>query len=205
MLVFKSRKPNTELADDKLWTRYGDFYYFMPNPEPLELIGVCCINKVETLPGAIIKQISQDDYLVMKDFVLNDLLRDKRPKGKWINVDDNNQLCVPTIRDVKAKFVLDSDFNQKMVPSDELFEYLVNNAEKISTMTISDLLDLVVKTLNRNYYITKQVVLGLELLDTDLLDKLLITIFCVEMYNENNEELFRGSPSQEINGGINSF
>ncbi|MEM4204206.1 MAG: hypothetical protein QXS54_09085 [Candidatus Methanomethylicaceae archaeon] len=139
-----------------------------------------------------VKQIAPEAYIIYASFIPADLAKVKYPKGKPIKLCDGNEWYLRTITDVKFKLTLGDDFKHAILIDDPLFEYLKSLALNNEPLTIERQLDVISRVLSSQYYIDTNMILALELLNSDVMETAIETIFKVE----RDEEFFRASSDE---------
>ncbi len=194
MLVFKSKHVDTSLAPAEQWSSHNTYFYFMPNPLPLELLKICCPDKVEKLEGVQIIQYAPKSWLLVKDYSPLDIAKPYQ-KGETIKLADGLDYIIPTIKDVRRKFILQKDTFEPIVEiSDPLFDELISKVQKIKELTYKDILQLTISLLSRNYYINLQVAVALGLFDIDSLEKAILKVLAINDIEVNTD--FFQEPSE---------
>ncbi len=190
MIVIKCKN---KIFNDIPYEQHGGYYYMFVRDDWRLLA-----NNYEELENRCdcVIECDNDCYLLIKKPVPFDLQRSEI-RGEPIILADNNEWIIPTIADVRYKFVLkkqQGQYIQSMEVCDPLFDLLIEYAEKIKQgVDYYALIDLISKVLERNYYVNKNIVLALGLIDTYNIEKIIKVIYRYDEMRRLNEGFFRAS------------
>lgn len=166
---------------------FGDYEYLTPNKnfKIVDSAGNC----------KFVSTVDFKNYSVMLDNFKNKEILKPDARGVYVELNDGCDWLIRTIKDMEYVYSYDpiEDKIIKIFDVDNQFkriEFMVSNYEKI---TEQDVLDVITESITRNYYITKELILYLKLINSKLVSKLLDAILCVDLLKQ--EGFFREGDS----------
>jgi len=198
MIIIKSKK---RIFDDISYESHNGYYYMYVKDDwrliansPKEVENKCSVIEYD-----------DDCYLLTIKPVPFDLQKHDI-KGEPMILADDNEWMIPTIADVRYKFTLkkqDGQFIQTMEVCDPLFDLLIDYADKIKKgIEYTDLIELIAKVLERNYYVNKNIILALGLIDTENIEKMIKLIYRHDEMSKLNDAFFRASNDEDATKSV---
>lgn len=189
MIIIKAKN---KLFEDITYEYHNGYYYMYAN-DAWKLIN----NDIVAIEASCdVVEFDNDCFLIMNKPHPFDLQK-QNIKGEPIVLADSNEWIIPTIADVRYRFTLkkqDGQFVQTMEVCDPLFNLLIDYADKIKCgVDYADLIGLIAEVMGRNYYVSKNIILALGLIDTDNIEKIIMTIYRYDELRSADERFFRKS------------
>jgi len=138
----------------------------------------------------------------LKEYEL--FFRRKTQKGRPIKLLNGENWLITTIADVHTRFAYNDKFEVILKPDDELFDKLIDFSLHIAEKSTEDVIDLIADCLARNYYLTKEMLIALQLLDVETILAALDVIFLkdevkkqIEEGSDTTGDLFRSADKHE--------
>jgi len=201
-MIFKAKeKIFDDLAEKK---HKGYVYQFVDEKELVTLFKSAQPSALEKLCNSY--PFGPDRFILipkqLKEFEL--FFRKKQQKGRPVKLLNGENWLITTISDVHTRFAYNDKFEVILKPDDPLFDKLINFSLYIAEKSTEDVIDLIADCLARNYYLTKEMLIALQLLDVETILAALDIIFLKEEVKKQIEEgsdttgdLFRSSNEYE--------
>jgi DNA-directed RNA polymerase specialized sigma54-like protein len=174
------------------------------------------VNKTWTLLYKNINEVEIDDNSKCVEFLPGNFMFYQKPNpsdlqkpkhvGEYLILADGYEWQFKTIAEVKMRYVHDGfDETGKVRISkeadDPLFDYLLEQMENLKKDVEIDLLiDIIIRCLEQNYYITREIILALKLLDDEIIKNAIYTIYQYDKIRRVSNEFFR-TGSNELQAG----
>jgi len=185
-MIFKVKeKVFNDLPEKK---HKGYIYQFIDEKELVTLFKT-------TQPSALEKMCNcypfgSDKFILipkeLKEFEL--FFRRKTQKGRPVKLLNGENWLITTIADVHSRFAYNEKFELILKPDDPLFDKLVDFSLHIAEKSTEDVIDLIADCLSRNYYLTKEMLIALQLLDVETILAALDVIYLKEDAKKQLEE-----------------
>ena len=201
-MIFKAKeKIFDDLAEKK---HKGYTYQFVDEKELMTLFKTVQPSALEKLCNCY--PFGADKFILipkeLKEYEL--FFRRKMQKGRPVKLLNGENWLITTIADVHSRFAYNDKFELIMKPDDPLFDKLIDFSLHIAEKSTEDVIDLIADCLARNYYLTKEMLIALQLLDVETILAALDVIYLkdevkkqVEEGNDTTGDLFRCTDEHE--------
>ena len=201
-MIFKARE---KIFDDLPEKKHKGFtYQFVDEKELLTLFKTVQPSALEKLCNSY--PFGIDKFILipkeLKEYEM--FFRRKTQKGRPVKLLNGENWLITTIADVHSRFAYNDKFDLIMKPDDPLFDKLIDFSLHIAEKSTEDVIDLIADCLNRNYYLTKEMLIALQLLDVETILAALDVIFLkedvkkqIEEGADTTEDLFRSTDEYE--------
>ena len=202
-MIFKAKE---KIFDDLSEKKHkGYVYQFVDEKELLTLFKTVQPSALEKLCNCY--PFGTEKFILipkqLKEYEL--FFRRKQQKGRPVKLLNGENWLITTIADVHTRFAYNDRFELIMKPDDVLFDKLIDFSLHIAEKSTEDVIDLIAECLCRNYYLTKEMLIALQLLDIETILAALDVIFLKEEVKKQVEEgsdttadLFCGADEHEI-------
>jgi len=202
-MIFKAKEKIFDDLPEKKHKAY--VYQFVDEKELLTLFKTVQPSALEKLCNCY--PFGADRFILipkeLKEYEL--FFRRKSQKGRPVKLLNGENWLITTIADVHTRFAYNDKFDLIMKPDDPLFDKLIDFSMHIAEKSTEDVIDLIAECLSRNYYLTKEMLIALQLLDVETILAALDVIFLKEEVKKQVEEgsdttadLFCGADEHEI-------
>jgi len=199
MIIYKC---NEKIFKNLNWLEKDGFYFTSINSD-LSLLNLNIFQAIDKFDCV---QADKNLFVYFKCPIPSDIKK-KYVRGEPVLLADGKEWTIRTIADVNYKFTItenNGEFIQTAVPSDPLFMRLLEYSEKIKAgVDYAELIDVIADCLAPNYYLNKNIMLALGLIDTNSIEKIIRTIYRFDELQKLGDDFFRAGTVENEAGQSN--
>jgi len=185
-MIFKAKE---KVFDDLSEKKHKGFtYQFVDEKELLTLFKTVQPSTLEKLCNCY--PFGPDRFILipkeLKEYEL--FFRRKQQKGRPVKLLNGENWLITTIADVHSRFAYNDKFELILKPDDPLFDKLIDFSLHIADKSTEEVIDLIADCLSRNYYLTKEMLIALQLLDVETILAALDVIYLKDDVKKQLEE-----------------